>query len=169
MSDEQLVEPNTAVCPICKGRFTRSRYGNRYRSGRQIKTQRYCGKPACRQAAYRLRRDIANNVPPSARERRAGKVRLRPRSSSVTNAQKAFPGTEVAGSVTWAEISQQNQWSATPLFKGTALKKLDPRIVPDSRWPNMFRIRRPDGTLTDMVSLTRAKDALRDDLKKGAT
>jgi hypothetical protein len=39
--------------------------------------------------------------------------------------------------------------------------KLDPRIVPDSRWPNMFRLRYPDGSLSDMVNLTRAKDALR--------
>jgi hypothetical protein len=33
-------------------------------------------------------------------------------------------------------------------------------IVPDARWPNMYRIRKPDGTLTDMVNLTRAMDAL---------
>jgi hypothetical protein len=39
--------------------------------------------------------------------------------------------------------------------------KLDARIVPDPKWPNMFRIRRPDGSLTDMVNLTRARDALR--------
>jgi hypothetical protein len=38
--------------------------------------------------------------------------------------------------------------------------KLDPRIVPDVKWPDMFRIRRPDGSLSDMTNLTRAKDAL---------
>jgi hypothetical protein len=38
--------------------------------------------------------------------------------------------------------------------------KLDPRIVPDGRWPGMFRLRLPDGSLSDMVNLTRAKDAL---------
>jgi hypothetical protein len=32
-------------------------------------------------------------------------------------------------------------------------------IVPDAEWPEMYRVRRPDGTLTDMVNLTRAKDA----------
>jgi hypothetical protein len=37
---------------------------------------------------------------------------------------------------------------------------LDPRIVPDPKWPGMYRIRRPDGSLTDLVNLTRAKDAL---------
>jgi hypothetical protein len=39
--------------------------------------------------------------------------------------------------------------------------KLDPRIVPDLKWPGMYRIRRPDGSLSDMVNLTRARDALR--------
>ena len=38
--------------------------------------------------------------------------------------------------------------------------KLDPRIVPDAQWAGMYRIRRPNGTLTDMVNLTRAKEAL---------
>jgi hypothetical protein len=37
---------------------------------------------------------------------------------------------------------------------------LDPRIVPDAEWPYMFRLRLPDGSLSDMVNLPRAKDAL---------
>jgi hypothetical protein len=32
-------------------------------------------------------------------------------------------------------------------------------IVPDAKWPGMYRIRRPD-SFTDMVNLTRARDAL---------
>jgi hypothetical protein len=32
-------------------------------------------------------------------------------------------------------------------------------IVPDKTWPGMWRVRMPDGHLTDMVNLTRAKDA----------
>jgi hypothetical protein len=38
--------------------------------------------------------------------------------------------------------------------------KIDPRIVPDLKWPGMYRIKRPDGSLSDMVNLTRARDAL---------
>ena len=34
-------------------------------------------------------------------------------------------------------------------------------VVPDPNWPNMYRVRRPDGSLTDMVNLTRARDAAR--------
>ena len=32
-------------------------------------------------------------------------------------------------------------------------------VLPDPDWPAMYRVRRPDGSLTDMVNLTRAKDA----------
>jgi len=39
--------------------------------------------------------------------------------------------------------------------------KLHARIVPDPKWPGMYRIKRPDGSLSDMVNLTRARDTLR--------
>jgi hypothetical protein len=32
-------------------------------------------------------------------------------------------------------------------------------VVPDNRWSGMWRVRWPDGNLSDMVNLTRAKDA----------
>ena len=32
-------------------------------------------------------------------------------------------------------------------------------VVPDAKWPGMWRLRTPDGTLSDMVNLSRAKDA----------
>jgi hypothetical protein len=38
---------------------------------------------------------------------------------------------------------------------------LDPRIVPDPKWSGMYRIKRPDGSLSDMANLTRCRDALR--------
>ena len=34
-------------------------------------------------------------------------------------------------------------------------RSLDPRIVPDAKWPGMYRIRRPHGSLSDMPNLTR--------------
>src|SRR5262249_44335053 len=43
-----------------------------------------------------------------------------------------------------------HRWQAkTPLL----------HVVPDTPYPGMWRIRSPDGRLTDMASLTRAKDA----------
>ena len=35
-----------------------------------------------------------------------------------------------------------------------------PRVVPDSTYPNMYRVRWPDGSVSDMVNLTRARDAV---------
>jgi hypothetical protein len=32
-------------------------------------------------------------------------------------------------------------------------------IVPDAKWPGMWRVRTADGRLSDMVNLTRARDA----------
>jgi hypothetical protein len=43
---------------------------------------------------------------------------------------------------------------------GTKKTVLDSRIVHDKRYLNMYRLKLPDGSLSDMVSLTRAKDAL---------
>ena len=40
-------------------------------------------------------------------------------------------------------------------------RSLDPRIVPDAKWPGMYRIHLPEGSLSDMANLTRIKDALR--------
>ena len=37
---------------------------------------------------------------------------------------------------------------------------INPRIVADPKRPRMYRIKRRDGSLTDIVSLTRAKEAL---------
>jgi hypothetical protein len=34
-------------------------------------------------------------------------------------------------------------------------------VVPDPDWPKMYCVRKPDGRLTDMVNLTRARDAAR--------
>jgi hypothetical protein len=33
-------------------------------------------------------------------------------------------------------------------------------IVPDTAFPGMYRLKRADGSSSDMVNLTRAKDAL---------
>jgi hypothetical protein len=32
-------------------------------------------------------------------------------------------------------------------------------VVPDEEWPGMYRVRPPDGSLSDMLNVTRAKDA----------
>jgi hypothetical protein len=48
-------------------------------------------------------------------------------------------------------------WKGERLYLGTRLSGY--AIVPDERWPSMWRVRSPDGTLSDMVNRARAKDA----------
>jgi hypothetical protein len=40
-------------------------------------------------------------------------------------------------------------------------RSLDPRIVPDAKWPGMYRSRLPDGLLSDMANPDMNQDALR--------
>lgn len=35
-----------------------------------------------------------------------------------------------------------------------------PRVMPDSTYPGMYRVRWPDGRTSDMANLTRANDAI---------
>ena len=39
-------------------------------------------------------------------------------------------------------------------------KTLPAGIVPDAKWPGMYRVVRPDGSLSEMVNLTRARDTV---------
>jgi len=47
-------------------------------------------------------------------------------------------------------------WRDSKLYFG---KRVVGEIVPDSKYPAMWRIVRPHGSLSDMVNRTRAKDA----------
>jgi hypothetical protein len=149
--------PHTAICPVCGDRFARGRHSNRHKAaGRKIVAwSTYCSR-ACRQAAYRIRKDIQNNVPASARRRRPAKRRLPLLSACVTSAPERLPGSYPHTCVTRPEISQRVQGPATP--KKTTLPR---DIVPDGKWPGMYRIKLPNGELSDMVNLTRAKDAVK--------
>lgn len=40
------------------------------------------------------------------------------------------------------------------------MKQRQPNVVPDAAHPGMWRVRWPDGRLSDMTNLTRAKDAV---------
>jgi hypothetical protein len=131
---ERRNHPHTAICPVCGDRFARGRHSSRHRAaGRKtVAWSTYCSR-ACRQAAYRIRKDIHNNVPESARRRRPAKRRLPLLSACV-----------------------MVQGPATP-----EKRSLPPDIVPDGKWPGMYRIKLPNGQLSDMLNLTRAKDAVK--------
>ncbi len=48
-------------------------------------------------------------------------------------------------------------------WDGSGLRLRSGRVLasigPGATWPGLWRVRMPDGSLTDMVNLTRAKDA----------
>jgi len=141
--------PATAVCPVCNKRFERGRHRNQFhRAGaRVIESSRYCS-PRCRQSAWRTRRDIRNQIPRHQRR--------------IRNTERKKPGAAATlhASVTRQKISQRFQCAATPKKKILGQRPLPPGIVPDEQYPGMYRLRLPDGSLSDMVNLTRAKDAL---------
>jgi hypothetical protein len=98
-------------------------------------TARYCGT-ACRVAAHRGTDCNANSAAESARE--------------------AAPASQNG--------SEVHPTRSGPITTPAATKPLSVTrgyaIVPDAKWPGMYRIRRPDGSLSDIANLTRAKDAL---------
>lgn len=54
--------------------------------------------------------------------------------------------------------NQELTWRGNVLCLGR--RKLT-EIVQDDRYPTMWRVRRADGTLSDMLNITRARDAAR--------
>ena len=122
----------SATCHTCHRPFTPQR-----------STARFCGD-ACRKVAQRNRDRGVRPKSPATAPAVAVQAIL-----SVTGAQET-DNRPLAASVTL--ISQQ-----PPASK--AAPKLDPRIVRDAAYPTMYRIRLCGGGLSEMVNLTRAKDA----------
>ena len=143
----------SVVCAHCGRRFTAPAHSGRYRqtSERRIKSARYCSR-ACRQAAYIARRAIRAGVPHSERHK-VFRGRVTDVGSRVKGAGGADLRTSVTQSLQPTEIS--NEIRPKNAISGVV------SIITDAVWPRMYRLRFPDGHLSDMVNLTRAKDALR--------
>jgi hypothetical protein len=87
-------------------------------------------------------------------------------------AHRGLPSNGLAerpGKALRAEISVSGTAPSKPAFEtlkpliwcgSKAASKLDRRIVSDAKYPGMYRLHLPGGGLSDMVNLTRAKDAL---------
>jgi hypothetical protein len=56
------------------------------------------------------------------------------------------------------DIRSKLIWGGNSLYMSGRRKPLA-GIMPDGKWPRMWRVKYPDGTLSDMVNLSRAKDA----------
>lgn len=56
--------------------------------------------------------------------------------------------------------SKELEWKGDRLVaQGGGRRSPAAEIIQEARWPGMWRVKRPDGTLTDMVNRTRARDA----------
>jgi hypothetical protein len=115
---------------------TCSACGSQFRPQRS--TARFCG-PRCRKVSQRAR---DRGTPIKVAATRPGVA------------------TDAVLSVTAAiGMSEGQKPQSVTLRRKPA--KIDPRIVPDPKGPGMYRIKRPDGSLSDMANLTRCRDALR--------
>jgi hypothetical protein len=64
-------------------------------------------------------------------------------------------------------FTQEMTWRGDKLlFRG---RVSDYAVERDSKYPNMWRVRRPDGSLSDMVDRSRAKDAAMGELSRDFT
>ena len=107
----------------------------------------HVGKPT-----YIARRAIRAGVPHSERHK-VFRGRVTDVGSRVKGAGGADLRTSVTQSLQPTEIS--NEIRPKNAISGVV------SIITDAVWPRMYRLRFPDGHLSDMVNLTRARDALR--------
>jgi hypothetical protein len=144
-----MTESTTRICARlgCGERFSlvlrAGRDSGRAKAGRKRslhKGRRYCSD-TCRKLASKARAQPSPNGRPIVRK------------------------SDVFSTVTTAE----NSVDILPTYKGQksgrgSLKRTfgGYTVVPDPEWPEMYRVRRPDGSLTEMVNLTRARDAARE-------
>jgi hypothetical protein len=132
-SIQASAQPSRA--PLRKATVTCAGCGFQFRSERS--TARFCSA-RCRKSAQRAReRAIPVGVPAT------GPGEAKDAGLSVT-APVGISGEPKPQSVTLRR----------------KLPQLNPRIVPDPKWPGMYRVRRLDGSLCDMINLMRAKDAI---------
>ena len=54
---------------------------------------------------------------------------------------------------------QDLHWKDSRLYLGSPATGYS--ITPDTKYPSMWRVRYPDGSLSDIVNLTRARDSAR--------
>jgi hypothetical protein len=147
-----MTDATTRKCGHCGERFTvalrQGKDSYRARAGRErsYQDQRYCA-PGCRKAASKARRTTfrTHGIGPA---------------TPLKEVQGTNPFSGVATTtapISLASISGAQKPTRPPLHMTFDAYT----VVPDPEWPAMYRVRRPDGSLTDMANLTRARDAAR--------
>ena len=153
ISDHDMTDATTRKCSHCgerlslvqrSGRDSYRARANRERSFHEEK--RYCSA-TCRKLASKARRTpfkTAVSGPPARDKASQGSKPF----SGVTTATNLVDLPAVSGARKSGEASLKMD------FGGFT-------VVPDKEWRGMYRVRKPDGRLTDMINLTRARDAAR--------
>jgi hypothetical protein len=126
---------------------------------------RQCGNKFA--PAFRAGRDSARRTSRKARtltdarfcSNRCRQANYRWRSAVTGNEEKAHPAPRVLSAVT---VALQHIDNTGEFYTKNEDARPGWGIVPDAKWPGMYRMRRPDGSLSDMVNLARVKDALRE-------
>jgi hypothetical protein len=127
-----------ASCTHCGQAFERGAYRNRHgRSGTIHERGRFCSsrcRSAARRASQIARQQNAHAEPRDVR-------------TLLEGPSEPFP-------------AQSAPTPLEPLLLDRS-KRLPPGIVADATLPGMYRLVRPDGSLTDMTNLSRAREAIR--------
>ena len=144
----------SARCLNCRSTFEPSRYQNRFKSAAGEDARRvpalYCSN-ACKQAAYRKRVEGRPETPTGRCET----------ACSVSDLDVAAPALRRSVTRALTTPSQAHEIRAP---KPVAVERRYPGnvlVVPDDTYAGMYRVRHPDGTLTDMTNRARAWDAAR--------
>ena len=128
-------------CAACRRAFEPSTYSNQHQAASGENAKRlpaaYCSN-RCRQAAYRKRTE--------------------------GNPETPAQGGVAACSVRYSDVAAPTLRGAVTHAPDASLGRCYPggvSVVADAVYPGMYRVRMPDGTLTDMVNRARAWDAAR--------
>ena len=128
-------------------------------SGNHVPTKNSPKECAACGVQFRLQRSTARFCSPRCRKA-AQRARDRGTPIGVAVTRPSVAPDAVLSVTATIDISKGQKPQSVTLRQPRKRPKLDPRIVSDLKWPGMYRIKRRDGSLTDMVSLTRAKEAL---------
>jgi len=133
----------------CSKRFEPGRRTNQHRraGGDHHQGALYCSR-ACQQKAYRLRRG-ATVTPAPVDSAKTTKGTNAHATVTLKKRNKPFQGVKAV----------KNGHARPP--KGLLSTRAG-KIVPDTKWPGMYRIEWRGSALSDMVNYTRAADALRE-------
>jgi len=158
----------TRICarPGCGERFSLVLRGGRNsckaQAGRKPsyhKGRRYCSD-TCRKLASKRR--LGPHAQTARQEHQSSPETSETRPAEGLN---EGPATGVLSTVTTDENSVDILPTYNSKKSGRASLKMTfgaYTVVPDPDWPKMYRVRRPDGSLTEMINLTRARDAARE-------